>query len=104
MLSSLSGRQHDVYSGVVVFHSDTMAEMSFYEKTIVKMGNLTPEMIRAYIATGDPMDKAGGYGIQTTECSSFIAGIDGCYNNVVGFPLHRFCKELTSSLSSSLEV
>lgn len=96
MLSSLSGRTHDVYSGVALMHKVNGVQNMhlFYEKTGVEMGVLSRETINAYIATGEPMDKAGGYGIQGTKCSGFIKGVHGCYNNVVGFPIYHFCKEL----------
>ena len=98
MLTSLSGRAHEVYTGVVVLHcppntSEPTLHL-FHEMTQVHFGQLSPETIEAYVASGEPMDKAGSYGIQGSQCRSFIETIHGCYNNVVGFPLHRFCKEL----------
>ena len=60
---------------------------------LVYFDNLDDDTIAAYVATGDPMDKAGSYGIQSIA-SSFVSKISGCYFNVVGFPIHRFTKEL----------
>uniref|UniRef100_A0A7S3D179 Maf-like protein n=2 Tax=Palpitomonas bilix TaxID=652834 RepID=A0A7S3D179_9EUKA len=66
---------------------------AFHEKTDVTFGHLDDLTIEAYVATGEPMDKAGGYGIQGIA-GSFVRRINGCYYNVVGFPLFRFCSEL----------
>ena len=100
MLSSLSGRTHDVYSGVALLHGhDEVQNLHlFYEKTKVEMGTLNHETIEAYIATGEPMDKAGGYGIIGAKCSGFDKGIHGCYHNVIGFPIHHFCQQLQDIL------
>jgi septum formation protein len=64
---------------------------------LVYFDDLDDETIAAYVATGDPMDKAGSYGIQSIA-SSFVTKLSGCYFNVVGFPIHRFTKELLSML------
>lgn len=74
------------------------AQYSFVEVTRVRFHPLSSDAIQAYIATGEPFDKAGGYGVQGIA-SSFCAGLDGCYFNVVGFPQARFCQELISILS-----
>lgn len=95
MLTKLSAATHDVYSGVALFTS-ALGEREphlFFEKTTVTFGELEPEDIRAYIATGEPMDKAGAYGIQG-RARCFVAGLHGCHNNVMGFPVQRFCREL----------
>ena len=62
------------------------------------MVELSDEVIRSYIATGEPFDKAGGYGIQGLG-SSLVSHINGDYFNVMGFPAHRFAVKLTSFLS-----
>eukprot|EP00965_Chrysotila_dentata_P000741 23181-Pleurochrysis_carterae.AAC.1 len=62
----------------------------------VEFAPLDPALIDAYIATGEPMDKAGSYGIQGLG-GVFVKGIRGCYQNVVGFPLHRFCAEVDAA-------
>lgn len=54
-----------------------------------------PAPLQAYIATGEPFDKAGSYGIQGLA-GSFVEGIEGCYFNVMGFPVHRFTRELVA--------
>ena len=101
MLQSLSGRSHRVLTavtlGVKLSSSGQFNTKSFVETTQVHFAELDDESIEAYIATGEPFDKAGGYGIQALG-SSFVKGIEGCYFNVVGFPLHRFCVELLAML------
>jgi septum formation protein len=92
MLSALSGRQHLVHSGVAIYTSSTGLDKPatcFYETTTVEFKQLTPQEIEAYIATGDPMDKAGSYGIQSVG-GQFVVGVRGCHFNVMGFPMSRF--------------
>ncbi len=88
MLSALSGRTHEVYTGVCLLGRCGGAPFrhTFFEKTIVEFYPMTDAEIRAYVNTGDPMDKAGAYGIQS-GCGRYIRGICGDYNNVVGLPL-----------------
>jgi septum formation protein len=84
MLSQLAGRAHDVLTGVaVVAGGRTFAEV---ERTTVWFSSLTGEEIAWYVASGEAMDKAGGYGIQGLA-SRFIPRIEGSYSNVVGLPL-----------------
>ena len=86
MLKALSGRDHRVFTGVTVARGGRV--LSDYEETAVHFRPLTEREIAAYIATGEPMDKAGAYGIQ--GCASlFVRGIEGDYFNVVGLPLCR---------------
>ena len=86
MLSTLTGREHTVYTGV----TDCQGGVSIteHEATDVRFRPLTPEEIRSYIATGEPMDKAGAYGIQEYG-SLLVEGIQGDYFNVVGLPICR---------------
>lgn len=90
MLSMLSGNTHSVYTGVsiVVKQSGESRSYSFYEETEVTMYPLSEEQIISYIRTGEPMDKAGSYGIQG-KGAVFIESIQGDYNNVVGLPIAR---------------
>eukprot|EP01126_Amoeba_proteus_P043525 TRINITY_DN4785_c0_g1_i1.p1 TRINITY_DN4785_c0_g1~~TRINITY_DN4785_c0_g1_i1.p1 ORF type:complete len:115 (-),score=16.17 TRINITY_DN4785_c0_g1_i1:147-491(-) len=98
MLKGLSGKTHFVYSGLVLLltkpSSTEPVLYEFRERTKVTMTTLPEQTIRAYINTGSPMDKAGGYGIQDGMASSFVSRIEGCYFNVTGFPIFRFCDEL----------
>lgn len=96
MLSMLSGRSHAVYTGVALVFLDQSGragEHIFYEKTVVSMREMSEKEIRRYIATGEPMDKAGAYGIQG-KCAIYIDKIDGDYNNVVGLPVAALYREL----------
>ncbi|XP_018329209.1 uncharacterized protein LOC108739693 [Agrilus planipennis] len=88
---------HMVYSGVVIFYRDNF--FKFTEVTTVYMGRLSEQEIEAYINTGEPYGKAGGYAIQGLG-SSFVERIDGDYNNVIGLPLYR----LTQKLKEIMEV
>ena len=84
MLQRLSGRTHQVMTGVAVcYKGQKMSEVCV---TDVSFRQLTAEEIDAYIATGEPMDKAGAYGIQGRG-AVLVEKINGCYNNVVGLPL-----------------
>ena len=91
MLRALSGRAHTVCTGVSVRRS--AQEERFAVSTRVFFRPMTDDEIRAYIKTGEPMDKAGAYGIQG-KCAIYIEGIEGDYNNVVGLPVARIYKEL----------
>ena len=86
MLSHLSGRSHEVLTGVCVLDVQHQREHSFVSETRVHFTQLSPERIWAYIRTGEPMDKAGAYGIQG-RAASFVSRIEGSYTNVVGLPL-----------------
>ena len=92
MLENLSGHAHQVLTGVTLIKNRT-EEVTFFEETKVKVAKLSQEEISAYVATKDCMDKAGAYGIQG-EFAKFITGIEGDYNNVVGFPIARTYQEL----------
>ena len=85
MLRRLSGRTHEVYTGLCVIHGQTL--LTSYAVTEVTFAALTDETIAAYVATGEPLDKAGAYGIQG-KALSFIPSISGDYFNVVGLPLY----------------
>jgi septum formation protein len=98
MLRRLSGRNHRVLTAVsfavweekrVVYHQ------SFCERTDVVFEELSDEVIQSYIEQGECYDKAGSYAVQGFG-SSFVSSLRGCYYNVVGFPVHRFCRELLS--------
>ena len=92
MLTMLSGHTHEVYTGVCVIEDGKTK--TFYEETKVTFYEISDEQIDYYIKTGEPMDKAGSYGIQG-KAAVFIKGIEGDYYNVVGFPIARFLQEIT---------
>lgn len=95
MLTLLQGRGHEVYTGVTILYEQNgeRKTLTFHEKTIVHFYPMTDAQIREYVVTGDPMDKAGAYGIQGF-CARYIRGIEGDYNNVVGLPVGRVYQEL----------
>ena len=87
MLRRLSGKTHDVYSGLAVLQGNGSAHTAV-EKTRVTFQPLSEEEIENYIASGEPFDKAGAYAIQGRG-GKFISRIEGCYFNVMGLPLAR---------------
>lgn len=91
MLAMLQGKEHSVYTGVALLTGEQ--EIIFAEETRVQMCPMTPEEIAWYVNTGEPMDKAGAYGIQGL-CARFVRKIQGDYNNVVGLPVGRIYQEL----------
>lgn len=88
MLSLLSGVEHEVITGLCVLDTATGRGETGHEMTRVWFRELETDEIKAYIATGEPLDKAGAYAIQGLA-AIFVAGIEGCYYNVVGLPLSR---------------
>ncbi|MGE5329765.1 MAG: Maf family protein [Deltaproteobacteria bacterium] len=93
MLKKLSGNTHRVITGVALIQPNSDRSIVFHEETLVKFKKLTDEEIRSYIRTGEPMDKAGAYGIQKIG-AILVEKIDGCYFNVVGLPLTRLTEKL----------
>jgi septum formation protein len=91
MLKHLSGKTHSVYTGVAIIAPDR--EKLFYEKTDVTFWELSHEEIQTYIQSGEPFDKAGGYGIQGFG-SFLVQRISGDYFTVVGLPVARTVREL----------
>jgi septum formation protein len=90
MLMMLSGREHMVYTGFTIVDRPSDRSVSEYEATRVHFRALGAEEVRAYVRAGSPMDKAGAYGIQDDYGAVFVERIDGCFYNVVGFPLAKF--------------
>lgn len=96
MLKELQGGSHQVYTGVTLaWKYKDMPPMyaTFSECTDVTMYTMADEEIKAYVDSGEPMDKAGAYAIQGL-CAAHIQGICGDYNNVVGLPVGRLCQEM----------
>lgn len=97
MLKLLQGSKHYVYTGLVILVKEKGKNKikDFAQKTSVYMWPMSDKEIKEYISTGEPMDKAGAYGIQG-KAGLYIKKINGDYNNVVGLPLSRLYKELKS--------
>lgn len=93
MLSSLSGNTHKVYSGICLINTYDDTVVTDYDCTEVRFSELNTRQIRNYINSGEPMDKAGAYGIQGLG-GAFVEGIKGCYYNVMGLPLNKLYKAL----------
>ncbi len=98
MLETLSGRAHTVITGICLRHPH--GAVVDCESTQVHFAPLTPAEIAAYVASGEPMDKAGAYGIQGLA-SKFVTRIEGCYFNVVGLPLALFYRHWKSLQSAA---
>ncbi len=88
MLRRLAGREHSVITGICLRHGQALAEAA--EETRVRFLPMSQADINEYVATGEPMDKAGAYAIQG-RASRYVDRIEGCYFNVVGLPVARVC-------------
>jgi septum formation protein len=86
MLRALRGREHEVLTGIVVLDPAVGERWETIVSSLVRILRLTDDEIARYVATGEPMDKAGGYAIQG-EAASMVESVEGCYTNVVGLPL-----------------
>lgn len=96
MLEQLQGRSHSVFTGVTLMKKEAgqvTKDQSFAVETKVKVHAMSREEIEDYLDTGDPFDKAGGYGIQG-PFAAYVDGIEGDYNNVVGLPIAAVYQEL----------
>ena len=93
MLRTLSGRDHHVCTGIAVIDNAIGKSFCCFERTLVHFKHLTDSEIERYIASGEPMDKAGAYGIQG-KGALFVEWIKGDYFNVVGLPLCRLAQVL----------
>lgn len=100
MLRQLSGRTHEVITGVALTDTTTSPHRTcvFHQVTRVTFAPLDDSEIDAYVKTGSPMDKAGSYGIQDDLGSLFVSTIEGDYYNVVGFPIREFYRQLRTFL------
>ncbi len=98
MLMKLSGDYHTVLSGLAVVDTQRNRELVGCDRTEIKFKNLSEKEINDYVASGEPLDKAGAYGIQ--ECGGeFVESIEGSFSNVVGLP-----KELLTKFLAELEI
>ncbi len=93
MIKRLTGNTHTVFTGVTIIETTTGKTVTFHEETSVTMYDFDDEDIRAYIETGDPMDKAGAYGVQGRG-AFLVKEIRGDYFTVVGLPVAHLLKEL----------
>lgn len=91
ILRILSGREHQVITGIALVRGKQV--LVDYSITLVKMAEMSDKNIDKYIASGEPMDKAGAYAIQG-KGAIFVESITGCYSNVVGLPLSKLAKLL----------
>lgn len=88
MLRALSGKTHQVISGIALVNGEDDIRVVDYEITTVRFGVLSDESIYKYIESKEPLDKAGAYGIQGLA-GLFVEGIEGCYQNVIGLPIFK---------------
>ena len=102
MLTLLQGRSHEVFTGVTVLEKGEDGDGDeiniFSDRTLVRIYPMTEEEIRAYVATGDPLDKAGAYGIQGLF-AAYVEGIDGSFYNVMGLPIGKLYQEIKGRLA-----
>jgi septum formation protein len=94
MLATLSGRSHEVYTGFTLVDCPSSKSVSALEVTKVTFRVLDEDEIEEYVRSGSPMDKAGAYGIQDDYGAVFVERVEGCFYNVMGFPLARFYSTL----------
>lgn len=94
MLRMLSGRTHTVITGFALLDVPTCKWTTEFEQTRVTFRELPDDEIAEYVSGGSPMDKAGAYGIQDDYGAVFVTRIEGCFYNVVGFPLAKFYSTL----------
>ena len=95
MLGRLTGRTHRVLTGFALLEPETRRSMTAHEWTTVYMRDCTGEEIRAYVDTGEPLDKAGAYGAHALG-AGLITRVEGCFYNVIGLPLARLLIALES--------
>jgi len=97
MLTLLSGKTHQVITGIALVDASSMKVESWVESTSVTFRELSPDEIVEYVETGIPLDKAGAYGIQD-KAAAFVKRIEGCYFNVVGLPLAALIERLRKKM------
>ena len=97
MLKKLSGKMHEVYTGVCL--KNDLKQLVFSERTEVYFHPLTDDEIKFYIDNYKPYDKAGAYGVQDWMGYVGVEKVNGCFYNVMGFPVARFYRELQKFIS-----
>lgn len=100
MLSALSGSTHTVVTGVTLTSLQGKRRDTFSVSTLVHFAAMSHESIEEYVERFKPFDKAGAYGIQEWIGAAFIEGIDGCYYNVMGLPLHALYNHLSTFMKA----
>jgi septum formation protein len=101
MLRRLSGRSHEVFTGVTLRHA--AGEETFVERTAVWFSELSDADIAWYVTSGEPRGKAGGYGIQG-RASRFVTRVDGSYSNVVGLPSAQVAARLAAVAATARDA
>ncbi len=101
MLTQLSGHQHEVITGFAILHKNRGIQYQEAVHTKVLFRELTPHLIARYIRSGEPMDKAGSYGIQG-KGAVLVERVEGCYFNVVGFPISHIIAALEHHKAGTL--
>lgn len=102
MLTRMSGKQHEVYTGVCIFHEGK--EHNFTSQTSVFFSQISQEEIKFYVEHSKPFDKAGSYGIQEWIGYIGVEKIHGCYYNVMGLPLHDLYRALKEQFNISISL
>jgi septum formation protein len=102
MLRRLSGTTHTVYTGYALLHPASDRTVRGVAQTDVTLGTLSDAEVSAYVATGSPLDKAGGYGIQDSMGPLFVEAIHGDYYTVVGLPLRSLYETLSADFGDLL--
>ena len=102
MLKKLSGQQHSVYTGICL--KSSTRKVVFHAHTLVRFRELNMDEIEFYVDHHKPFDKAGSYGIQDWIGYIGITGIEGCYYNVMGFPIEMFYEQLTKFIATENQV
>lgn len=95
-LDLLSGRKHAVLTGICLIETGSRRRVEAYDETLVQFKKLSSEQIASYVATGEPLDKAGAYAIQG-QGGAFVESTQGSWSNVVGLPLEKLAKVLRES-------
>lgn len=97
MLSMLRGRTHQVISGLCIISPADSLKICAYDRTDVKVADITDEQLKEYLATPEPYDKAGAYAIQGAF-GEYITGTEGSVLNVIGFPWEKFAKIMSGTI------
>lgn len=100
ILAKLSGQKHQVHTGVAFLGEDF--QHTFYDVTDVEFEPIENDLLDLYVGSGDPLDKAGAYGVQG-QAQIFIKSLQGSYSNVVGLPIHLVAKELKKIVQDRLK-